>query len=355
MVGYGRLLPVYYGSVGGRVAVHAQRVPLGTALYGTTLSPGRGLFIFSPFFAWVFIVAARFLGVLGRKPLVWVCLLWFALHLFVTTTATRWWGGHSYGPRLLTDMLPAIILVTILTWKESRQRLRPPLQVLVLSVYLLLGVVGILIHSVQGLYNNQTQMWNGGVFAPNVDLYPDYLFDWQYPQFLATTEALCHRQEEFFSSRFAQYMDYELPQPYSPGTEITFAHQEKNVTFIGWGFPEQGGRWSLCPSSHLAFRLEGVDESRPYKLSVALGSFGQQTTTVSINGTPIGTFDLHTRTSNPFTTTLTFEGTLLHPNGLNTIEFAIPTARTPIEELHSLRDQRLLGVSLVSFQLREAP
>jgi hypothetical protein len=351
---YGQPLPVYYGSVGGRVAVHAQRVPLLTALYGTTLSPGRGLFIFSPFFAWLFIIAARYGGILGRKPLVWLCLIWFALHLFITTTATRWWGGHSYGPRLLTDILPALILLTILTWREVQQQMQGRWQVWVATIYLLLGVAGIFIHSVQGLYNNQTQVWNGGVFSPNIDLYPDYLFDWRYPQFLATHDALCTRQNEFFVSRFAQYMAYELPEPYTPGNEITFTHQEKNVTFIGWGLPEQGGRWSLCPSTQLAFRLEGADPTRSYKLLLTLGSFGQQTTTVSINGTPIGTFDIHTRSDNPLTTTLNFDGALLNPHGLNTITFDIPTARTPIAELRSLRDQRLLGLSFVAFTLSES-
>ena len=34
----------------------------------------------------------------------------------------------------------------------------------------------------QGLYNRYTALWNN---SPSVDEYPEYLFDWRYPQFFA--------------------------------------------------------------------------------------------------------------------------------------------------------------------------
>ncbi len=351
---YGQWLPTYYGAVGGRLAVHAQRVPLLTALYGTTLSPSRGLFVFSPFLAWVLLVAGWQIRRIAGQPLLWLCLIWSALHLFVTTTTTRWWGGHSYGPRLLTDMLPALILITILLWRELGHTLRPRVRTFIVTLYLLLGVIGIFIHSVQGLYNNYTQMWNGGLFAPNVDLYQSYLLDWNYPQFLASADSLCTRERDFYASQFAQYQDFVIPGTYTPGTPIDVAYKRNDVVWMGWSLPEQGGRWSLCHSSRLAVRLGNeVTSDKSYQLTVVSGSYGQQTVTMVLNGTPLTTFDINTPTATPITTTVTLDGGLLIPDTINVIEFQIPTARTPITALRSLRDQRMLGLSFVSLTLSE--
>lgn len=353
---YGQWLPTYYGGVGGRLAVHGQRVPLLTALYGTTLSPSRGLFVFSPFLAWVLVVAGLLVKRIAKNPLLWLCLIWFAAHLFVTTTTTRWWGGHSYGPRLLTDMLPALILITVLVWHEVRQTIRPRFQPFIITIYLLLGMMGIFIHSVQGLYNNNTQMWNGGLFSPNVDVYTDYLFDWRYPQFLASSDALCAREREFYGRQLVEFEDHYLPDPYLFGTSVDFAYKGQAMVFTGWSFPEQGGRWSLCHDSRLVFRLgDEATIDKTYQLAFVSGSYGQQTVTMVVNGTPVTTFDINTKTVNPITTTVTIDGAVLQPNALNMIEFQIPTARTPIAALRSLKDQRLLGLSFVSLTITEAP
>lgn len=353
---YGQWLPTYYGGVGGRLAAHGQRVPLLTALYGTTLSPSRGLFVFSPFFAWVLVMAVgRFKGV-AKVPLVWLSLLWFALHLFVTTTTTRWWGGHSYGPRLLTDMLPALILITVLVWRDIRTSPWVGLRRGVVAGYLLLGLVGIFIHSVQGLYNNNTQMWNGGLFAPNVDIYQEYLFDWQYPQFLASADALCNREQSFYERQVAQFGDNYLPQPYALGTSVGFDYKGQDMLFTGWSFPEQGGRWSLCHLSQLVFRLgDEVRANQSYEITFAAGSYGAQEVTMVLNGTPVTTFAINSKTSAPLTTTVTIDGALLNANALNVIELRLPDAKTPIAALRSLKDQRLLGLSFVSFRLAEKP
>jgi hypothetical protein len=86
--------------------------PLLAGLGGLLISPGRGLFVYSPIFLalaalcwssyrralprpyWPFLLAAPFYLVTGAK--------WF-----------DWWGGYTYGPRMLADILPLLVLALV--------------------------------------------------------------------------------------------------------------------------------------------------------------------------------------------------------------------------------------------------
>lgn len=95
-------------------------------------------------------------------------------------------GGHSYGARLLTDTVPAILLVGILTAAHMHGRLK----VAFWALLLLTGTVSVAIHTGQGLYNTATLKWN---YYPNVDQNPKYIFDWRCPQFMVTDALLENR------------------------------------------------------------------------------------------------------------------------------------------------------------------
>ena len=76
---------------------------LGDGLLGTLASPGRGLFVFTPF-----LLFAGFGLWLRRRSLGWIDVVAIGAIgiLWVGTANTlRWEGGASYGPRLLTDTL----------------------------------------------------------------------------------------------------------------------------------------------------------------------------------------------------------------------------------------------------------
>ena len=75
---------------------------------GLLISPSRGLLIFSP----IVLVAA--LGIRPalaaglRSPLAW-CLTAAVVQYLVYGSYAVWWGGHTYGPRYLTDLLPLLL------------------------------------------------------------------------------------------------------------------------------------------------------------------------------------------------------------------------------------------------------
>ena len=80
------------------------------ASLGTLASPGRGLFVFSPIL--LLSVYGMWLTWRARRPrpcaAAIVLLHWIALSSFPI-----WWGGHSFGPRLFSDMVPYLVYFLI--------------------------------------------------------------------------------------------------------------------------------------------------------------------------------------------------------------------------------------------------
>jgi hypothetical protein len=75
---------------------------------GLLVSPSRGLLIYSP----VVLVAAagmsRSFAEGWRSPLFWCALAVVAQYVLYASYAV-WWGGHTYGPRYLLDVLPVAV------------------------------------------------------------------------------------------------------------------------------------------------------------------------------------------------------------------------------------------------------
>ncbi|MDD2943352.1 MAG: hypothetical protein PHC51_10355 [bacterium] len=85
---------------------------------GLLISPSRGLFAFSP------ILLLALLGRSGLKQLppdrrgLVVAIATSSFLLFaITAKWSFWWGGASYGPRLLCEIVPALIIFLALSWK----------------------------------------------------------------------------------------------------------------------------------------------------------------------------------------------------------------------------------------------
>jgi hypothetical protein len=176
---YGQPLPDYY------MPRRLQGGHFLEALYGGLLSPARGLFVFSPFL----------LAGLARLPTVrgwfgpWLLLGlgWPACHVLVVSTFPHWWAGHSYGARLMTEMLPGLFLVMLVAWPRDWRAARDGVFA---GFIVLASAFGIFANTYQGLFNRSTMYWNA---EPNIDVHPEYLFDWRHPQFLASPQSLEER------------------------------------------------------------------------------------------------------------------------------------------------------------------
>ncbi len=214
---YETWLPPYY--LPGRLGT--GDTPFLITLYGLLFSPSRGIFVFSPMFLPV-IALLIFLAYRKRLKLpllLWFGTIWFLASVLSVSRFGHWWGGQSYGPRLLTDAVPALILLTIVTLNELRLKLSAKTTRWIIALFLLLAMVSIAINTLAGLFNSQTIRWNGDMLAPDIDHAPQYLFSWRYPQFLANEELICSRNRDYFeTSLIAQHIALS---PYTIGYVVT--------------------------------------------------------------------------------------------------------------------------------------
>lgn len=146
------------------------------AIYGNLLSPSRGILIFSPFLLIPAIYFRSVYSSIKEEKSLLILLSWPIIHLILISRFPHWWAGWSYGPRLMTDVLPGIFLLMVVTFSK--------LYFFKLTTLILVAVLSsfsIYINTVKGLFNNYTRLWNA---EPNIDEHPEYLFDWRFPQFL---------------------------------------------------------------------------------------------------------------------------------------------------------------------------
>ena len=180
---YSQVLPPYYL---GRLN---SQTPFLTALYGLLLSPARGLFIFSPFLIVVTGLAVYLRRVIMKNTLLLLLVLWSAAHVLMVTQFAPWWAGWSFGARILTDSLPAWILISFILWRELMSVTGDAWKFrAVAATYLALGLIAVFINIGQGLYNPWIQTWNGCI--EYFERPEDALFSWELPQVLATSESV---------------------------------------------------------------------------------------------------------------------------------------------------------------------
>lgn len=87
------------------------------ALVGVLLSPGRGLFVYSPILLLGLLALPRAWRDAAPHPLVRPLLLGTAGVIGVHALWAIWWGGHSFGYRLLTEALPTLLILTAAAWE----------------------------------------------------------------------------------------------------------------------------------------------------------------------------------------------------------------------------------------------
>ena len=83
-------------------------------LYGVLLSPSRGLLIFSPVVLVSLYLTTWYWKVLPERTLAVLSLVIIGMHLALLCSFIGWWGGGSYGPRLMLEAVPWLVLLAIL-------------------------------------------------------------------------------------------------------------------------------------------------------------------------------------------------------------------------------------------------
>jgi hypothetical protein len=327
-----QLLPSYYR------ASRLQFSSFWTALAGNLVSPARGVLVYVPVLLFVFFLLARYRRYLAHVRLVWLSLTIIAGHLIAVSGFSHWWGGHSFGPRMTTGLVPWFVLLGILglaamlAWRREhehgltishadwRTQLTVGSALLMLSVFI----------NTLGATSHATWLWNMRPYE--IDKHPERLWDWRQPQFLAG------------------YLPFPPPRefPLMGTTRIEFSTPEaEKYLWYGWS-EDQSGYWSDNRSA-LVFT---VGEVRSYVLRLNMapfvvpGKLETQRVKFVLNGQPLSMLTL--TDSAVQTYSIQLPGYFLRAKNILGLE--IPNAQSQ-QKLGTGEDPRLRGINLQWIEL----
>jgi hypothetical protein len=330
---FGTPLPHYY---------MANRLRFGTfwtALAGNLISPARGVLIYVPVLFFIVYALVRYRNHIEYVRLVFVAVIAIVLHVAAVSGFTHWWGGHNYGPRLTTGLVPWFVLLGVvalqgmLRWRREypaipyRTRWR-----FVLSGGALLLSMSVFINA-RGALSPETWRWN--MWMENTPGFQG-LWDWTYPQFLAGL------------------LPPATPGGYPPvkdATRLDFGRPEAGpFLWYGWSSDEDLFRWSDGPEAAIVFSLDEIGDT---VLRLRVGPFlvpgrlDEQHVDVLLNGGRIGQLELKDPGAQEYSFLL--PKSLLRRN--NAIKFEIPGAASP-KSLQGGNDIRLLGIRVEWIEFR---
>ncbi len=168
-------LPPYYWA--GRLNVDNLSL---NVLLANLLSPGRGLFVFTPVF--ILSILGMILS-LRKSPINKLDLFLIVIivcHWLVISSFSHWWAGWSIGPRFFSDMTPYFIylMIPFFDWLSGLSNPRKRL------VWILSGILiglSFFVHF-QGAINPSVNGWNAQ--PVDIDKASWRVWDWKDPQFL---------------------------------------------------------------------------------------------------------------------------------------------------------------------------
>ncbi len=146
---------------------------------GLLFSPSRGLLVFSPIvaFALAGLPSARREG--WRSNLLW-CGVAAASEFVAYSFYSVWWGGHTYGPRYMLDLLPLLVPLAAAGIPPVTRRRAAS----VCAVAALAWSVGV---AALGAFVYPADVWNNN--PTNVDLFHGRLWDWRDSQIVRAAHA----------------------------------------------------------------------------------------------------------------------------------------------------------------------
>lgn len=220
-----------------------------SALVGNLFSPSRGLFVYSCFLIPILYLAIKNKSVEHYKVILSIAFITIISHLLVISSFPHWWGGYSYGPRFMSDMIPWLVVITAVSIYNKKT-----INKYILSVFILTSILSILVNT-WAAYNPKTIEWNG--VPDNIDLNPDRLWDWKHPPFLAGIQQLS--------------IEKKFPIIEENKTVILFNSVEADDFIIdGWSNAESSSRWTDGETSRIGFNLEKIE---PISISIKLEPF----------------------------------------------------------------------------------
>lgn len=305
----------------------------GEALLGHLISPARGLLVYVPVLLFTGYLLVVYRRTIAYRGLLWVGLVICLLYWLANSSFPHWWGGNSYGPRLMAGIVPWIVLLTILGI-EAMRRARVPKDA-VWRVQNAAGVVLLLVSIAMngmGAVVGETQAWNE--HPTSVDKQPSRLWDWRYPQFLAG------------------FLRPPLPAEFpSADVRIEFSRTTAEpYLWYGWSVNEPEFRWTSAREAAIVFGLDEISDAELLMKAsplIVVNKLDQQRVNIRLNNQPLTTLTLTQPIAQEFSVPLPKQ--MLRTK--NSLIFELPDARTP-QSLGLNRDPRKLALAVFWMEVR---
>jgi hypothetical protein len=181
---FAELQPPYYHQPG-----FPYTLTFRETLIGHLISPSRGLFIYVPVLAFVAYLLARYRPI-WRPGLVLLAVGVICVHLIIISLVIGWHGGHCYGPRLSTDLVPWFALLGILavqarlSWHQKKPGDSVLRKGIEWSIAVVLIACSIILNGIGGVWEGALR-WNR--WPTNIDHDVSRVWDWKHPQFLGVS------------------------------------------------------------------------------------------------------------------------------------------------------------------------
>lgn len=176
---YGSLLSPYYLPHEQLGEASPYEFNFWDGFFGLLISPGRGLFIYTPLFLLSFLGA--WLGYRKTRDLLFLLLLLlFLVYWLVLSSFGDWWGGHSYGPRYFTELSPLFIflLIPLLQIQFERWNWK---RIALTTALTLTTLISFAMH-LRGATDLESRDWNRE--PTDINESRERLWDWEDPPFL---------------------------------------------------------------------------------------------------------------------------------------------------------------------------
>ena len=151
---------------------------------GILFSPSRGLMIYTPF------LVAGFIGLwitlrnsaVRRNPVYAIAALFVICDLILIASWKSWWGGWSYGPRILTEATAMLVVLAVPAAEKFRAQRWARVSFVILTAY------SVAVQTLGAVAYRPIGGWNS--YPVSVDKRPDRLWDWRDSQILRTAKFL---------------------------------------------------------------------------------------------------------------------------------------------------------------------
>lgn len=335
---FGQLQPSYYQ------AKRLNFTVFWTAMVGNLVSPARGLLVYVPVLLFVGYLVTRYWKYIEFQRLVVLSVAIIVGHLTAASAFAHWWGGHSFGPRFTTGLLPWLVLLAILgleallMWRRKRHETDQPAagwraQLITGGALLLISMF----INARGALSHRTWLWN--VRPIDIDKRPARLWDWREPQFLAgLVRSPLPREVQLVTGSI----------------DFSTAEADKYLGY-GWSDREEHFRWTEGNEAALVF---GINQVTDITLQLKLGPFlvpgkrDEQRVFITLNEHQVAVLTLREDAANIYQFTL--PKSVLRES--NILTFALPDAVAP-SSLGVNGDRRLLGIAVywMQFQPQASP